>query len=71
MYKKNVFGVNGDIFCFKNNKINPMITPITIRRQDSGKTVLSFGVMWKPVMKEKMKKIRNLNIVLLEKLERA
>lgn len=44
MYRKNVFGVNGDTSMrVPNNRITPIITPITISRHDSGKIRFNFG----------------------------
>jgi len=41
--------VEGGLSVVKKSK-NPIRIPITIRRQDSGKILESFGVIWKPEM---------------------
>lgn len=43
-------GVRGDTWTLLAwNSRTPTTTPTTISKQDSGKILLSFGVMWKPV----------------------
>lgn len=56
IYKKNVFGVNGESrsIWVPNNNIMPIKTPMTIRRHDSGNILFSFGDLWKPVIEKKI-----------------
>lgn len=48
-----MFGVRGETSnVVPKYSTIPIITPTTISRIDSGKIVLNFGVMWKPVGKQ-------------------
>ena len=63
MNRKNVSGVSvvgtsSDVMMRRN----PMMIPITINKQDSGKMDGSFGVMWKPGKERGREKGRNNNI---------